>query len=80
MCIRDRDEGSFEEWDKDLVGGNPKEYRGYEEKLNSVREKTGLQEAVVTGKGRINGREAVIGAVSYTHLDVYKRQHLHLEA
>ena len=32
-----------------------------EEKLNSVREKTGLQEAVVTGKGRINGREAVIG-------------------
>ena len=34
---------------------------GYEEKLNSVREKTGLQEAVVTGKGRINGREAVIG-------------------
>ena len=37
------------------------EYRGYEEKLNSVREKTGLQEAVVTGKGRINGREAVIG-------------------
>ena len=55
------DEGSFEEWDKDLVGGNPMEYRGYEEKLNSVREKTGLQEAVVTGKGRINGREAVIG-------------------
>ena len=23
------DEGSFEEWDKDLVGGNPMEYRGY---------------------------------------------------
>lgn len=55
------DEGSFEEWDKDLVGGNPMEYRGYEEKLNFVREKTGLQEAVVTGKGRINGQEAVIG-------------------
>lgn len=55
------DQGSFEEWDKDLVGGNPMEYRGYEEKLNSVREKTDLREAVVTGKGRINGQEAVIG-------------------
>lgn len=55
------DEGSFEEWDKDLVGANPMEYRGYEEKLSSVREKTGLREAVVTGKGRINGQEAVIG-------------------
>lgn len=55
------DEGSFEEWDKDLVGANPMEYRGYEEKLSSVREKTGLREAAVTGKGRINGQEAVIG-------------------
>lgn len=55
------DEGSFEEWDKNLVGANPMEYRGYEEKLSSVREKTGLREAVVTGKGRINGQEAVIG-------------------
>ena len=55
------DEGSFEEWDKDMVSRNPLGYRGYEEKLDSVRLKTGLQEAIVTGKAKINGMEIVIG-------------------
>lgn len=55
------DEGSFEEWDSDLQGGNPLEYKGYEEKLKKLQEKTGLSEAVVTGKAKIDGREAVIG-------------------
>lgn len=55
------DEGSFEEWDKDMVSQNPLGYRGYEEKLDSVRLKTGLQEAIVTGKVKINGMETVIG-------------------
>lgn len=55
------DEGSFEEWDKDMVSQNPLGYRGYEEKLDSVRLKTGLQEAIVTGKAKINGMETVIG-------------------
>ena len=54
------DEGSFEEWDSDLQGGNPLEYKGYEEKLKKLQEKSGLKEAVVTGKGKINGRETVI--------------------
>ena len=47
------DEGSFEEWDSDLQGGNPLEYKGYEEKLKKLQEKTGLSEAVVTGKAKI---------------------------
>ena len=55
------DEGSFEEWDSDLQGGNPLEYKGYEEKLEKLQEKTGLSEAVVTGKAKIDGREAAIG-------------------
>ena len=55
------DEGSFEEWDADLQGGNPLEYKGYEEKLKKLQEKTGLSEAVVTGKAKIDGREAAIG-------------------
>ena len=55
------DEGSFEEWDSDLQGGNPLEYKGYEEKLKKLQEKTGLSEAVVTGKAKIDGREAAIG-------------------
>ena len=55
------DEGSFEEWDSDLQGGNPLEYKGYEEKLEKLQEKTGLSEAVITGKAKIDGREAAIG-------------------
>ena len=55
------DEGTFEEWDKELVGENPMHYRGYNEKLAAAREKTNLREAVVTGKGKINGIETVIG-------------------
>ena len=55
------DEGSFEEWDADLQGGNPLEYKGYEEKLEKLQEKTGLSEAVITGKAKIDGRETAIG-------------------
>ena len=54
------DEGTFEEWDHDLAGGNPVNYKGYPEKVQALQEKTGLKEAVVTGRGKINGREAVI--------------------
>lgn len=54
------DEGTFEEWDHDLVGGNPVDYKGYPEKVQALQEKTGLREAVVTGKGKIGGRDTVI--------------------
>lgn len=54
------DEGTFEEWDQDLIGGNPVNYKGYPEKVQALQEKTGLKEAVVTGKGKINGRDTVI--------------------
>lgn len=56
------DEGTFEEWNQDLIGGNPVNYKGYPEKVQALQEKTGLKEAVVTGKGKINGRDTVIAA------------------
>ena len=55
------DEGSFEEWNKDLKCGNPLGYKGYEDKLAALREKTGLQEAIVTGKAAICGSPVVLG-------------------
>ena len=54
------DEDSFEEWEKDMEFVNPLEFRGYEEKVKSLKEKTGLSEAVVTGKASIEGNPAVI--------------------
>ena len=55
------DEGSFEEWDEDLVGNNPLHYAGYTEKQKMLQEKTGLKEAVITGKAQIGGIETVLG-------------------
>lgn len=59
------DEGSFEEWDMDLDGmdgpPDPLQFKGYSEKIKKLREKTGLKEAVVTGRVKINGTQAVIG-------------------
>ena len=55
------DEGSFEEWDKEMDFVNPLDFKGYEEKVKSLKERTRLSEAVVTGKITINGNPAVIG-------------------
>lgn len=57
------DEGTFTEWDKELAGGNPMEFEGYEEKLAAARLKSRLNEAVVTGKCRIGGCETVLGVM-----------------
>ncbi len=55
------DEGSFTEWDMELETDNPLDYKGYPEKLEGLRKKTGLREAVVTGCIKINGIEAAVG-------------------
>ena len=55
------DENTFEEWDRGLATKNPLKFKGYEEKLNALQEKTGLDEAVVTGKAKIGGVETVLG-------------------
>ena len=58
------DAGSFEEWDAKIDEGerpeNPLDFRGYTEKVEALRVKTGL-EAVVTGKATICGYPVVIG-------------------
>lgn len=50
------DQDTFEEWDKQLVSSNPLAFPSYEQKLEKDRNKTGLNEGVVTGKGLINGQ------------------------
>ncbi|MCC8045984.1 MAG: acetyl-CoA carboxylase, carboxyltransferase subunit beta [Clostridiales bacterium] len=54
------DEGTFEEWDAEMAVVNPLSYPEYEEKLQAAREKTSLNEAIVTGCGEINGFKTVI--------------------
>lgn len=55
------DQGSFEEWNQEMEFSNPLDFPGYEKKVLAAKEKTGLNEAIVTGKGRILGQETAIG-------------------
>lgn len=57
------DEESFVEFDKELLSSNPLNFPGYENKLEALKEETGLKEAVITGRGKVNGNELVIGVM-----------------
>ncbi|WP_102026797.1 acetyl-CoA carboxylase, carboxyltransferase subunit beta [Salirhabdus sp. Marseille-P4669] len=57
------DEDTFVEWDNDLLSENPLQFPGYLERLEKDREKSGLNEAVVTGKGTIEGCETAFAVM-----------------
>ena len=54
------DEGTYTRFDLNLDTTNPLELEDYPKKLKSLREKTGLEEAVSCGTGNINGEKVVI--------------------
>lgn len=54
------DEGSFTSIDDHLQTGNPLNFPGYTEKIKLDAERTGLNEAVLTGVGTIDNRKIVI--------------------
>ena len=55
------DEGTFEEWNQEMPFSNPLDFPNYEKKVAAAREKSHLNEAIVTGKAMIEGNPAVIG-------------------
>ena len=57
------DAGTLAEMDAALEGRDPLGFPGYGEKLEALREKTGVREAVMTAVGRIDGHEAVLAAL-----------------
>lgn len=59
------DEGSFTEFDADLISVDPLEFPGYAGKLEQQALKSGLREAVVTGQGTIGGFPAVVAVMSF---------------
>ncbi len=54
------DEGTYQRFDWELETTNPLGLEDYPKKLNLLREKTGLEEAVACGTGKIHGEEVVI--------------------
>ncbi len=55
------DPKTFEPWFEDMAVSNPLNYEGYEDKLASAREKTGLNEAVTVGRCKVFGEDIVLG-------------------
>lgn len=58
------DPGSFKPLKCKVGFANPLDYPEYEEKIKGLQDKTGLEEAVYTGVGKIDGYEAVIAVMS----------------
>ena len=54
------DKGTYNKFDLNIDTTNPLELEDYEKKLKSLRDKTGLEEAVACGTGKINGEDVVI--------------------
>ncbi|MFD1851103.1 acetyl-CoA carboxylase, carboxyltransferase subunit beta [Oceanobacillus bengalensis] len=57
------DEETFEEWDEQITSSNPLDFPEYEQKIAKDREKTGLNEGVVTGRGQINGQDTAFAVM-----------------
>ncbi len=58
------DDGSFEETWGDLESVDPLNFEArktYREKLEEAQEKTGMKEAIITGRGTVKGREVMFG-------------------
>ncbi|MBO9130618.1 acetyl-CoA carboxylase, carboxyltransferase subunit beta [Bacillus sp. 165] len=57
------DENTFVEYDKEMISLNPLNFPDYEEKLESDRKKTNINEAIVTGEGTINDMLTVVAVM-----------------
>lgn len=65
------DEGSFQEVNRRLAGGDPLTFSDrvpYLQRLTEARDRTGIDEAVITGTGRINGRPCVLAISEFGFL------------
>lgn len=62
------DTGTFEEWDENLVGTNPIRFPQYDEKIKILQKKTGLNEAVITGKCKIEGITCALGIMDSNYM------------
>ncbi len=57
------DEGTFSEWDRDMMPVNPFGSSEYTDKLARACQNTGMNEAVVTGEGKLGGHRVVVAVM-----------------
>jgi acetyl-CoA carboxylase carboxyl transferase subunit beta len=59
------DPSSFEETSPGLISGNPLDFQNYSEKTAALREKTKLDDAVITGRIAVGGKPAMIAVMDF---------------
>ncbi|KGR83240.1 acetyl-CoA carboxylase, carboxyltransferase subunit beta [Lysinibacillus odysseyi] len=57
------DEGTFESFDDHLQTTNPLQFPAYVDKVQVDMKKTGLNEAVLTGKGKLQGQDVIVAVM-----------------
>ncbi|WP_413363084.1 acetyl-CoA carboxylase, carboxyltransferase subunit beta [Lysinibacillus sp. 3P01SB] len=57
------DEGTFESFDNHLQTTNPLNFPSYVDKVQIDMKKTGLNEAVLTGKGQLKGQDVIVAVM-----------------
>ena len=62
------DPDSFVEMDKKLESLNPLNFKGYTEKIKGYQKKTGLKDAIVTGRAQIHETPIVLGVMDFSFL------------
>jgi acetyl-CoA carboxylase carboxyl transferase subunit beta len=65
------DDNAYEIFDSDLVSTDPLKFvdlKTYSSRLKQAQEETGLKDAVINARGRLNGRPVIVSAMEYSFI------------
>jgi len=62
------DEGTFTEYDRDLLSENPLDFPGYTDRYNQIKEKVGMNDGLISGTGNMNGIKVSFAAMEFSFL------------
>ena len=65
------DEGSFTETETNVVSADPLEFvdsKKYSDRIVTMNKKTGLNDALTTGHGTLNGKEVSLGCMNFNYI------------
>jgi acetyl-CoA carboxylase carboxyl transferase subunit beta len=65
------DDGEYETFSDNLASTDPLKFvdlKPYSERLKKAQEETGLTDAVINARGKLNGREVIISAMEYSFI------------
>jgi acetyl-CoA carboxylase carboxyl transferase subunit beta len=73
LCSAERvrlliDEGTWKPRPAPVTGGDPLGFPEYADKLKAARKKTGMDDAVVTGTGKLNGVDVALGVTDFAFM------------